>query len=166
MKALTSSPRSTLGRARLLPHGLPQGRNKTDWSRDVKEPRVATALDPISSLKFGWWLPAVKRLRLGRFRGAHLVVWGPGPSVTRMFSRGGALTFLRLACLSVLGSGLLGNHVPKRRNLAEICGCERLLGFFFVESTDSGDITPGQIFRSRSRSQNHRSQPQISAIFS
>ena len=82
-----------------------------------------------------------------------------------MFSRGGALTFPRLACLFVLGSGLLGNRVPKRGNLAEICGCERLPGFFFVESTDSDDITPGQIFRSRSRSQNHRSQPKISAIF-
>ena len=73
---------------------------------------------------------------------------------------------LSAACMSFrVGLCLLGNHVPKRGNLAEICGCERLSGFFFVESTDSGDITPGQIFRSRSRSQNHRSQPKISAIF-
>ena len=55
--------------------------------------------------------------------------------------------------------------VPFHEKMAEICGCERSLGSISVESTDSDSITPGQNSRFRSRSQNHRSQPQISAIF-
>ena len=104
-------------------------------------------------------------LRRGRFRGVQSCRVGPWPFCdAHVFPGWGS--DLSAACMSFrVGLCLLGNRVPKRGNLAEICGCERLLGFIFAEPTDSGDITPGQIFRFRSCSQNHRSQPKISAIF-
>ena len=101
-----------------------------------------------------------------RFRGRLSCRVRPWPFCDGMFSRVGLWPFCVLHVFPCWTPSFLGNRVPKYGKMAEICGCERSSGSISVESTDSDSITPGQNSRFRSLSQNHRSQPQISAIFS
>lgn len=133
-------------------------------------PRARIALFGANvSFELDWTFRKLVRLlglRTGRFRGRLSCRVRPWPFCDGMFSRVGLWPFCVLHVFLCWTSPFLGNRVPKYGKMAEICGCERSLGSISVESTYSDSIIPGQNSRFRPRSQNHRSQPQISAIFS